>query len=523
MAGEAVRSGPEWWGRERRRRGVRLAVLTFGVTVSSTVFVGVASLILEDWLPNTSLGTTTPGRGITATVAFAVLLGTVWGVRAWRRRGGTLFYVRLLHPWMADWHGYTPGPGGGFSDVVALPHWLPPPSSSTVAGLVAYDVAEPVAELSSALRDAMSGDDINSGYHLQPNLLWPTGIALGWDLFAWPGLSLDEANPRPELAYQWPWDDAAGSMEDARVAVDRILKLPTPDAPLRLVHLCVRATGHLPTPPPWAADLRVDVAVEGGWIHPADAEAVHPAAVTRRVSRELRSLLHDHPRALIVVTMQVPKTVSVAVGWDLANLAVGWSPVNVQPAQPRTDPGCGHDGCDQPSCRYPLSRLVLLDWDHGRQAYAVMRAHATQPSLEELDALIGVPQPVAAGSGAGSAVEATAIVNLTPHDVTVYGPEGPVLVLPAEPVSARVAQVATPGARVGVEDVTVPVSHIRYGGITGLPAPQPGTSYLVSRVVAEHSDRPDLYFPEDEVRDEQKRIAGCRTFGRFGSAGSADA
>jgi hypothetical protein len=116
------------------------------------------------------------------------------------------------------------------------------------------------------------------------------------------------------------------------------------------------------------------------------------------------------------------------------------------------------------------------------------------------------------------------LVNLTPHAVALVLAEGegePVtLVIPP---SGQVARCAEMASRVGTvchrESATirggidVPVVKMIYGEITGLPEPQPGRYYIVSRLVAEAAaalGRRDCLVPAQTVRDGQGRITGCR-------------
>lgn len=109
------------------------------------------------------------------------------------------------------------------------------------------------------------------------------------------------------------------------------------------------------------------------------------------------------------------------------------------------------------------------------------------------------------------------IVNLTPHDVTVFTGADQVT-FPATGVFARLAESRRPGPMMITESGDVPVEEVRYHGLTDLPEPAVGIAYLVSRVVAAESDREDLFFPSGELRDDQGRIIGCRALGRFSQA-----
>jgi len=64
-----------------------------------------------------------------------------------------------------------------------------------------------------------------------------------------------------------------------------------------------------------------------------------------------------------------------------------------------------------------------------------------------------------------------------------------------------------------VEQESVPVHAIRYGPTQPLPPPQTGVLLVVPRVLARESDRTDLLFPDEEIRDPEGRIIGCMVVG----------
>lgn len=105
------------------------------------------------------------------------------------------------------------------------------------------------------------------------------------------------------------------------------------------------------------------------------------------------------------------------------------------------------------------------------------------------------------------------IVNLTPHSITLRAADGADHTFP----SAGVARVSsTPGS---LADIGLPVpvaSATTYGEVTGLPAPETGTYYVVSALVgaalrSTGSTRQDVLCPgtgpnDGAVRDEAGRI-----------------
>lgn len=118
----------------------------------------------------------------------------------------------------------------------------------------------------------------------------------------------------------------------------------------------------------------------------------------------------------------------------------------------------------------------------------------------------------------------TTLINLTPHDVTLFDGDVPVRTWPApgtaEDTTTWVRRsdtvVVAPPLHIGDAEggIVAPVKTYTPGSLVNVPPIVPGTTYIVSRLSAEASHRSDFVFPADEVRDEG-RIIGCRTFGRF--------
>jgi hypothetical protein len=131
------------------------------------------------------------------------------------------------------------------------------------------------------------------------------------------------------------------------------------------------------------------------------------------------------------------------------------------------------------------------------------------------------------------------LVNLTPHAITIYAPEGDAIIATIPP-SGTVARVAAEREQVGSIDIggqAVPINRTVFGAYwlpnyeqdcgemacridamlsTGRCPHVP--VYLVSAVVAQAAagERDDLLIPDDAVRDGEGRVIGCRAFARMG-------
>lgn len=65
------------------------------------------------------------------------------------------------------------------------------------------------------------------------------------------------------------------------------------------------------------------------------------------------------------------------------------------------------------------------------------------------------------------------------------------------------------------DNFIVEIHTALYGGIEDLPEPQEGTTYIVSKMVADMSTRQDIVYPDtgsSAIRDEQGRIVSVRRF-----------
>ena len=102
-------------------------------------------------------------------------------------------------------------------------------------------------------------------------------------------------------------------------------------------------------------------------------------------------------------------------------------------------------------------------------------------------------------------------VNLTPHEVNFITDAETISI----PASGNLARVTTKTVVVG-ELGGIPITATEFGEVEGLPAPIPGTAYIVSSIVASRvSERNDVYIPNESIRDENGRIIGCRSLGRI--------
>ena len=101
------------------------------------------------------------------------------------------------------------------------------------------------------------------------------------------------------------------------------------------------------------------------------------------------------------------------------------------------------------------------------------------------------------------------LVNLTPHTITLVVDGETVVVVP-EGTVARVMQQETVKTTVEFKGLSVPVMETKFGEVEGLPDPEDGTMFIVSRMVKTAvPDRDDVVVPGKQLRDAEGRIVGA--------------
>ena len=107
------------------------------------------------------------------------------------------------------------------------------------------------------------------------------------------------------------------------------------------------------------------------------------------------------------------------------------------------------------------------------------------------------------------------LVNLTPHVVKLLTTDGIEIVLTPEPIAARCTVDRHTQGTVHTTDGPVALATVDFGEVRDLPNPQPGTLYVVSRLVADMvPNRDDVAFPDDVIRSEWGRVITARVLAR---------
>lgn len=110
-----------------------------------------------------------------------------------------------------------------------------------------------------------------------------------------------------------------------------------------------------------------------------------------------------------------------------------------------------------------------------------------------------------------------AILNLTPHAITLMVPSGAPITFPPDGRVARAASISKPVDVLDLDGVEVEVVSTEFGAPEGLPDPEHGVRLIVSAITAAAAKAAgrsvgDLLLVSDPVRDQEGRIVGCRRF-----------
>lgn len=103
------------------------------------------------------------------------------------------------------------------------------------------------------------------------------------------------------------------------------------------------------------------------------------------------------------------------------------------------------------------------------------------------------------------------LVNLTPHALSIIGPNG-ILELPPSGAIARVDVEMRHIENLNIDGTNTQIGAYRQkvGKVTGLPTYEPGVIYVTSALVRlAVPDRQDVVSPGELLRDEQGQPRGC--------------
>lgn len=104
------------------------------------------------------------------------------------------------------------------------------------------------------------------------------------------------------------------------------------------------------------------------------------------------------------------------------------------------------------------------------------------------------------------------IINKTPHTVTLLDRnKDPIFTLSPANNPARVVEQIRGQETLAIYCKEIPIYKVKNNSITNIPSPKDNTFFLVSRIVAEYAQRPDLLVPDEYVKKGTKTL-GCQSF-----------
>ncbi len=339
-------------GAGRRRLPVRWkkAITDGAVGVLFAFAVGVSGVVVQDWVSGK------PANGglivllvcLTAALA-AAIAGRYW---VWSSHG-TMYSLSMQSDSVPDNHARSVALAEGkYMEQRSITRTFDPGDSPVI------DIREVVADFSNTLEALVNDDNQDTGYHLATDLIMPAAVAVGYRFRPPLNVSLREINgpmgrPKPPPEYEWHLRQLltiSGSSHPIETVTD---PGSDPDPRCRSVLLSFMLTDHAEGAPLFAlpdypCEVGRVVGVFGRERHlqPVTvtgdgSNATIPAAeATRAVAEAIIDALARFPNATVVLTGRLPKTVSFAAGWYLANVT--------------------------PKLQYPWRRIVPLGYIDGK-------------------------------------------------------------------------------------------------------------------------------------------------------------
>ncbi len=400
-------------GFTRRRAFVRLAQQAGAATAAAGLGALVSILFDKSWA----------GPVIVTVVGVVLIAFTAWRITVMGHVNGTLYYVRHQFPGMADWHTAELR-----SLVKADPLDFRVLTREIVQPVVpdaAIDCADDIQELAIAFENQTNSDDASTGFSLAPDLQWFSALSFGAQIYArWDHQRLQElsdlragegSGSGPLGSFAWSLREAPrrtyrnvriedqefhDAGPDSVVLVSANLTTPNPNAE-RSDHLACRPTawrlsrwygvGDFPVGlVNWDTPYR-DVQVGRGPGGNGSTELVDPWIATARCVQAIRRAAYENPDRAVLVSLAVPKTVAVAIGWHLMRDEIGArsetrdaplsDELGVIPLYETKEGAVFRDV--HPARANLWERLIPLYW--GGRGFHPVRIHRAQPRLATIE------------------------------------------------------------------------------------------------------------------------------------------
>lgn len=345
----------------KRRTWLDLVIVGLGVGATA-----VASLVLEDIVP----GPTANSGHATTSSRLAILALTLWPLlfavavrQRLQRDFGTLFYGELLLKAMSGRHVEH------LTEEARLyAEYQEHRAQGVTPSRVGIDFVPAMQDLAAQLNAGINSDSITSGFHFAPNLLWPAAAGLGSQLARHQILDLVELDDDP---VRW-----RVSRRVKREGFDHVGVRNAPGRPegLTCVLIDLSNEGPVSRPKEWEIANIIHVAsfdasgaprrvvVRTRTRHNPETSStgrealaqVHPSVALEKIVEAIGNALSIDV-APIIIAARMPKILAVALGIELGKL----------------DP-------------HPWSRIALLNFNPGPEAWSPTRCHPDQPDLPDI-------------------------------------------------------------------------------------------------------------------------------------------
>ena len=399
------------------------AAIAAGVGVALTELITAIGGALNGWRTIVAL--------VVVTVSSLLLALASVRLETLGKLSGTVYFLRYQFPGSADWHK---------SELAKLMKQYDAKDLRVVTRDVTVlpedgviDMSADVCSMVTAFETALNTDESRTGIHIAPDLQWMAAVALGSQMYGdWDNQHLDELRTDDDVSSSADNEDLLPfGWQITQPPTDPSLfdrpgvgfqKLAKPDIPRVLVSAnltsrisTVKANGHVRLVRPFLRDVGFsygkwygvgvfevaegeEITVDTGCL-PVEMEEpvvnlarndgirrarVHPFEATLACVSALRRALHENPTDTILFAAQVPKTVSLAIGWHLTRDSL---PDARLPQLGANNDRAPADRCLAPCCINPWRRLVPMYYDVATQKYTAARVHPLQPSVGDIRAL----------------------------------------------------------------------------------------------------------------------------------------
>lgn len=109
------------------------------------------------------------------------------------------------------------------------------------------------------------------------------------------------------------------------------------------------------------------------------------------------------------------------------------------------------------------------------------------------------------------------IVNCTPHEINIFDESETVIIssIPPSGIIPRCETIECHEETILFNGFDINIESSSMTNVIDLPEARDNTLFIVSRVVAENSNRQDLIIPNKTVRNGKGQIIGCKSFAKI--------